>query len=253
LVITKGQERCLYVFPLAEFRRVTENLRSAPVTAKAVRDYSRVLFAGASDEVPDKQGRITLPPALRSYAGLERDCVGTGAGARPGRPGAAGEDGTGHGLQTRMGTGWRDFPGARRYRVWRPLQARPGEQGTAQGAPARRGEREREGSVLMGDTGIGADPGADDRAEHVPVMLDRIVELLAPALQEPGAVLVDGTLGLGGHAEAMLTALPGLRLVGIDRDTSALRRSRARLAPFAGRTEFAHAEYDALPRVLDDL
>src|SRR5690606_9321887 len=45
----------------------------------------------------------------------------------------------------------------------------------------------------------------------------------------------------------------GLRLVGIDRDTSALRRSRARLAPFAGRTEFAHAEYDALPRVLDDL
>ncbi|GAA1117122.1 16S rRNA (cytosine1402-N4)-methyltransferase [Nocardiopsis composta] len=107
--------------------------------------------------------------------------------------------------------------------------------------------------MLMGDTGIGADPGADDRAEHVPVMLDRIVELLAPALQEPGAVLVDGTLGLGGHAEAMLTALPGLRLVGIDRDTSALRRSRARLAPFAGRTEFAHAEYDALPRVLDDL
>ncbi|GAA1117111.1 division/cell wall cluster transcriptional repressor MraZ [Nocardiopsis composta] len=82
LVITKGQERCLYVFPLAEFRRVTENLRSAPVTAKAVRDYSRVLFAGASDEVPDKQGRITLPPALRSYAGLERDCVVIGADTR---------------------------------------------------------------------------------------------------------------------------------------------------------------------------
>ncbi|MFW5417375.1 division/cell wall cluster transcriptional repressor MraZ [Nocardiopsis sp. CNT-189] len=82
LVITKGQERCLYVFPLEEFRRVTENLRSAPVTAKAVRDYSRVLFAGASDEVPDKQGRITLPPALRSYAGLERDCVVIGADTR---------------------------------------------------------------------------------------------------------------------------------------------------------------------------
>ncbi|WP_017591186.1 division/cell wall cluster transcriptional repressor MraZ [Nocardiopsis potens] len=82
LVVTKGQERCLYVFPLEEFRRVTENLRSAPVTAKAVRDYSRVLFAGASDEVPDKQGRITLPPALRSYAGLERDCVVIGADTR---------------------------------------------------------------------------------------------------------------------------------------------------------------------------
>jgi MraZ protein len=58
LVITKGQERCLYVFPMAEFQRITEALRTAPVTAKAVRDYSRVFFASASDEVPDKQGRI---------------------------------------------------------------------------------------------------------------------------------------------------------------------------------------------------
>ncbi|GAB3499543.1 hypothetical protein GCM10027440_54430 [Nocardiopsis coralliicola] len=82
LVITKGQERCLYVFPREEFRRVTEGLRSAPVTAKAVRDYSRILFAGASDEVPDKQGRITLPPALRAYAGLERECVVVGADTR---------------------------------------------------------------------------------------------------------------------------------------------------------------------------
>ena len=63
LVITKGQERCLYVFPTAEFERITEALRTAPVTAKAVRDYSRVFFASASDEVPDKQGRITIPPA----------------------------------------------------------------------------------------------------------------------------------------------------------------------------------------------
>src|SRR5690606_21463000 len=197
-------------------------------------------------------GRSTSPSRSRCSRSCPRRCCRgrPDAGARPGRPGAAGEDGTGHGLQTRMGTGWRDFPGARRYRVWRPLRARPGEQGTAQGAPARRGEREREGSVLMGDTGIGADPGADDRAEHVPVMLDRIVELLAPALQEPGAVLVDGTLGLGGHAEAMLTALPGLRLVGIDRDTSALRRSRARLAPFACHTALARADCDARREVL---
>ena len=65
LVLTKGQERCLYVFPQAEFARITEALRTAPVTAKAVRDYSRVFFASASDEVPDKQGRVTIPPALR--------------------------------------------------------------------------------------------------------------------------------------------------------------------------------------------
>jgi MraZ protein len=82
LVLTKGQERCLYVFPLPEFERITEALRTAPVTAKAVRDYSRVFFASASDELPDKQGRITLPPGLREYAGLQRDVVVIGANTR---------------------------------------------------------------------------------------------------------------------------------------------------------------------------
>jgi MraZ protein len=82
LVITKGQERCLYVWPMAEFARVTERLRAAPVTAKGARDYQRVLFAGASDEIPDRQGRITIPPALRAYAGLQRDCMVIGANTR---------------------------------------------------------------------------------------------------------------------------------------------------------------------------
>ena len=82
LVLTKGQERCLYVFPLPEFDRITQALRTAPVTAKSVRDYSRVFFASASDELPDKQGRITVPPALRTYAGLQRDCVVIGANTR---------------------------------------------------------------------------------------------------------------------------------------------------------------------------
>lgn len=82
LVITKGQERCLYVWPMAEFARITEQMRQAPVTSKAARDYLRVFFAGASDEVPDKQGRVTVPPALRDYAGLSRDCVVIGANSR---------------------------------------------------------------------------------------------------------------------------------------------------------------------------
>jgi MraZ protein len=82
LVLTKGQERCLYVFPEPEFGRITEALRTAPVTAKSVRDYSRVFFASASDEVPDKQGRITIPPSLRDYAALQRDCVVIGANTR---------------------------------------------------------------------------------------------------------------------------------------------------------------------------
>jgi MraZ protein len=82
LVLTKGQERCVYVFPESEFTRITEALRTAPVTAKAVRDYSRVFFASASDEIPDKQGRITIPPALREYAALQKDCVVIGANTR---------------------------------------------------------------------------------------------------------------------------------------------------------------------------
>jgi MraZ protein len=82
LVLTKGQDGCLYVFPVTEFGRITDALRTAPVTAKAVRDYSRVLFASASDEELDRQGRITIPPGLRDYAGLDRDCVVIGANTR---------------------------------------------------------------------------------------------------------------------------------------------------------------------------
>ena len=82
VVITKGQERCLYVYPAEEFTRITEVLRAAPVTAKAVRDYSRVFFASAFDQVPDKQGRVTIPQGLRDYAGLQRECVVIGANTR---------------------------------------------------------------------------------------------------------------------------------------------------------------------------
>jgi MraZ protein len=82
VVITKGQERCLYVFPAEEFARISEALRTSAVSSKAARDYSRVFFASASDEVPDKTGRITVPAPLRTYAGLDRDCVVIGANTR---------------------------------------------------------------------------------------------------------------------------------------------------------------------------
>ena len=82
LVITKGQERCLYVFPQSEFATITETLRQAPVTQKAARDYSRVMFAGAHDEIPDRQGRVTIPQGLREYASLEKECVVIGANTR---------------------------------------------------------------------------------------------------------------------------------------------------------------------------
>ena len=82
LVVTRGQERCLYVFAMDEFVRIADQMRTAPVTSKSVRDYLRVFLSGASDEAPDKQGRITLPPVLREYAGLTRDVAVIGAGSR---------------------------------------------------------------------------------------------------------------------------------------------------------------------------
>jgi len=82
VVVTRGQERCLYVFPVAEFERLAEQLRQAPVTSKQARDYLRVFLSGASDEQLDKQGRVTIPPLLRGYAGLDRDCAVIGAGQR---------------------------------------------------------------------------------------------------------------------------------------------------------------------------
>lgn len=84
-------------------------------------------------------------------------------------------------------------------------------------------------------------------------MLSRVVELLAPALQHPGAVYVDCTLGLGGHAEAVLAACPAARLVGIDRDREALAAARERLAPFGDRVLLVRAVYHELPDVLAEL
>jgi 16S rRNA (cytosine1402-N4)-methyltransferase len=96
------------------------------------------------------------------------------------------------------------------------------------------------------------DPTAESAA-HVPVLLDRVLALLAPAVADRPAVVVDATLGLGGHAEALLAAHPQLTLVGLDRDPAALSRSRDRLAGFGPRVHLVHAVYDEMPEVLDGL
>lgn len=88
---------------------------------------------------------------------------------------------------------------------------------------------------------------------HVPVMLGRIVELLTPALDAPGSVYVDCTLGLAGHACAILDAAPNARLIGIDRDADALDLAAERLARFGERVSLVQAVYDELPDVLADL
>lgn len=89
--------------------------------------------------------------------------------------------------------------------------------------------------------------------EHIPVFLDRTIELLAPALERPGAVMVDGTLGLGGHAEAILERFPGLRYIGLDRDQHALALSAERLARFGDRVTLVHSVYDRIGEVLEEL
>jgi len=88
---------------------------------------------------------------------------------------------------------------------------------------------------------------------HVPVLLDRVVALIAPALVRPGSVVIDATLGLGGHSEAILTRCPEAHVVGVDRDPHALELAGRRLAPFAERITLVHAVYDEIPQVLADL
>ncbi len=127
---------------------------------------------------------------------------------------------------------------------------------------------------MPGRDGWGSDGTADDAAQpdgtaddaarpdgtaeepgirHVPVLLDETLRLLAPALQRDGATVVDATLGLGGHAAALLTAHPRVRLVGIDRDPIALEAAAHRLRRFGDRVLLRHAVYDRIPEVLDGL
>ena len=79
LVVTRGQERCLTVWAMEDFQAMTNRLQAAPVTNKGARDYVRMLFAAASQEVPDKQGRISIPGSLREYASLTKDVVVIGS------------------------------------------------------------------------------------------------------------------------------------------------------------------------------
>ncbi|WP_166276441.1 16S rRNA (cytosine(1402)-N(4))-methyltransferase RsmH [Motilibacter deserti] len=103
------------------------------------------------------------------------------------------------------------------------------------------------------------DAGSAPEPAHVPVLLERCLELLAPALAagpegvDARPVVVDATLGMGGHSEALLRAHPHVRLVGLDRDPEALERSGRRLAAYSDRTALVHAVYDELPEVLDRL
>ncbi len=86
---------------------------------------------------------------------------------------------------------------------------------------------------------------------HVPVMADRIFELLEPALRVEGSLLIDATVGLGGHAELFLSSIPGMQLLGIDQDPEALEHSQLRLQPFGERVHLVRGRFDNLDQILE--
>src|SRR5215217_1646211 len=136
---------------------------------------------------------------------------------------------------------WHHFPGARRTALSLSTAGRGAE---ADGDLAVRRHREPY------DLGVDMQ---QPRGKHVPVLLDRCLDLLAPALTRRGARHVDATLGLGGHAEAVLQRHPHIVLIGLDRDTEALALATRRLAAYADRVHLIHAVYDELPEILERL
>ena len=82
MVVTRGQERCLYVFSQREFEELHGKIRQASITSKQNRDFLRLFLSGANQEVPDNQNRVTIPANLREYAGLDRELTVIGAGNR---------------------------------------------------------------------------------------------------------------------------------------------------------------------------
>ena len=78
LVVTRWIDRCLAIYPLEEWKRLAERVSALPVTDRRARAFRRLVFANASDAVPDRQGRVLIPPRLREYAGLNSDVIVTG-------------------------------------------------------------------------------------------------------------------------------------------------------------------------------
>ena len=93
----------------------------------------------------------------------------------------------------------------------------------------------------------------DPQSLHVPVLLDRTIELLAPSIEGKKAILIDCTLGLGGHAEAFLKQFPELVIIGIDRDPKALELAKQRLGQYSDRVHFVHTTYDNIEETLEDI
>jgi MraZ protein len=78
LVVTRGIDRCLAIYPLEEWNRLAERVSALPLTDRRARAFRRLVFASAADAVPDRQGRVLIPPRLREYADLDSEVIVTG-------------------------------------------------------------------------------------------------------------------------------------------------------------------------------
>ena len=287
LVVTRGQERCLFVYPMDEFDRLADQMQPGPGDAAR---WPATTCASSSpaptDEIPDKQGRFTIPAALRAYAGLDRECTVIGAGtasrsgtARPGTPTSPRQPsrasptrsrGGGPGpVLTRRRTApappstddHRRRPPADRPDCRPPAARLPTTTSPVPGADrmgtSRQVDRTHAGPAPEHRTAPPQHhPSPEDAAMSEPRRRRRhgtspccataIVELLAPALAAPGAVCVDATLGMGGHAEALLERLPGAPGSSASTATSEALAPVGRAAGAASATGsvLVHAVYD---------
>ena len=274
LVITRGQERCLYVFPMDEFVRVAEQLRAAPVTSKAARDYLRVFLSGACDEMPDKQGRVTIPAVLREYAGLTRDCTVIGAGSRLEIWDAAAwtaylatteqafadqAEEVLPGSSDRLTTG-RPGPEARSPPAPRPGAPSPAPGRTASGwRPDGRDQHPHRASTSRSrhaarptDEGQPSRWHSDGERRGPAARAGAARPLRRAARPGPAS---PGSVVRRRHARAWAgtprrcsSACPRRRLVGLDRDPQALALAGERLAAVRRPRHLVHAVYDELPR-----
>ena len=233
LVCTRGLDRCVFMFPVDEFHAVHDRLRQAPAREQAGARLPQEL-PRPRERRPARQAGPHPPlgatPGVRGHRprrrGRRTGLAGGDLGrARLGRvPRCAPRTTMPRPPGRSLGTSRRaTTPSCRAASLPRELW------GTSPLQSRRRETGRHDGAVT--ELGAGEEGYVNDAAErHIPVMLDRCVELLRPALDRPGAVAIDATLGLGGHAEALLAACPGATLVGIDRDGDALRLASERLA-----------------------